>query len=202
MTILELDKFYFKKINQEYVNTYLDSFAPIVTDLHKQHWFLYYLLPTILIFWLFKEKLRAIKIILVLVLAIGVSDNLNSKVLKPLFERQRPTEVEPGAILRSKNHYGASFPSTHAANIATGATILSAVYFPLAPIYFLILFLIMWSRVYVGVHYPLDVLAGAAEGVLLGIIFYQIFKLLMKTKIKLKDLEPKKTKIKLKSKKK
>lgn len=183
MSLIDFDKHLYFKINQEITHPILDQIAPVITDLHKAKWFLLYILPALLLYWLLRDRLRAIKIFLILILAIGTSDTLTAKGLKPLFQRPRPNLVESNAILRTNKHAGTSFPSVHAANVATGAMLLSACYLQWSPLYFLILIVVMWSRVYVGVHYPLDVVGGAFVGFILGYIFYLIFRMLIKPKV-------------------
>jgi len=66
-----------------------------------------------------------------------------------------------------------SFPSAHAANAAAVAVVLTG-WYPRWRIAFGVLaFLIGYSRIYVGVHYPLDVLGGWALGILCGIVVLQ-----------------------------
>jgi undecaprenyl-diphosphatase len=83
--------------------------------------------------------------------------------------RDRPPKLypEPRALVHVP--HDASFPSGHAASSFACATML-AFYVPrAAPALFLLAAAIAWSRVYVGVHYPFDVLGGAVLGVLLAI---------------------------------
>ena len=83
---------------------------------------------------------------------------------KYLFNRARPfisdTEIAP--LIKTPS--SSSFPSGHAATAAAGAITLSAVYPSFAPALLLSGALVALSRIYLGVHYPFDVLAGLLIG--------------------------------------
>jgi undecaprenyl-diphosphatase len=107
-----------------------------------------------------------------LFLQVAVADfaaQLLSRALKQAIGRARPSTLfaEPKPLVHAP--HDASFPSGHAASSFACATIL-AFYAPrAAPAFFVLAAAIGWSRVYVGVHYPLDVLGGALLGVLIAI---------------------------------
>jgi len=91
-------------------------------------------------------------------------------LLKPLFARPRPFEVFPDIELLVPAASGWSFPSSHAATSAAAAALLWRRHaYPAARATFTALaVLIICSRVYVGVHYPLDILGGAALGLFMA----------------------------------
>jgi undecaprenyl-diphosphatase len=88
--------------------------------------------------------------------------------LKALVDRERPPSryAMPEPLVRVP--HDASFPSGHAATSFAAATILSFAWPRLAPFLVLLAAAVAFSRVYVGVHYPLDVLWGAALVVLIA----------------------------------
>ncbi|MGI8650909.1 MAG: phosphatase PAP2 family protein [Rubrobacter sp.] len=83
---------------------------------------------------------------------------------KSIFNRTRPFIHDKEILPLIKTPSSTSFPSGHSATAAAGATTLSVLYPPLAPLFCVLAFCVMLSRVYLGVHYPFDVLAGATIG--------------------------------------
>lgn len=105
-----------------------------------------------------------------LVCAAGVSD-LSSNLVKHAVHRQRPCrdpEVSGQVEYRIHVSGNRSFPSSHAANSASIATVLSLAYPPLAVPSAALALLVGASRVYGGVHYPSDVAAGWVLGMISG----------------------------------
>jgi undecaprenyl-diphosphatase len=90
--------------------------------------------------------------------------------VKDLFQRARPFEAHPQIHPLYVVH-SSSFPAGHAATAFAGATVLAFVVPRVAWLLYLIAALIGFSRVYVGVHYPTDVLGGAVIGVAVGLAF-------------------------------
>lgn len=99
------------------------------------------------------------------VLIADVIADLLAYVLRYAIGRPRPPSVYPEPTPLVGVPHGGSFPSGHAATSFACATALSFAAPRLAPAFFALAAAIAWSRVYVGVHYPLDVLGGAFLGV-------------------------------------
>ena len=117
-------------------------------------------------------------IFLGLVLLILFSDKISSTLIKPLFERLRPThEPTLDGLVHIVHNYrggGFSFVSSHAANsfafaVFTALLFKSRLY---SAIILLWAFFTGYSRIYLGVHYPLDVLGGAILGICIGYAVY------------------------------
>jgi membrane-associated phospholipid phosphatase len=99
-----------------------------------------------------------------LVLAIVLAHVTVDVVLKPALARSRPFDAILDARVVGARPTTYSFPSGHAAAAAAGAFVTSLMLPRAGALLWLLAALIAISRVYVGVHYPLDVIAGAALG--------------------------------------
>lgn len=103
--------------------------------------------------------------VLLIVLAVTIADVAGAQLLKPGLDRLRPCFALPEAtLLLPRQAHSPSFPSNHAANSFAAAVAL----FSVSPILgvggILIAGLITYSRLYLGVHYPSDLLGGALLG--------------------------------------
>lgn len=89
-------------------------------------------------------------------------------IIKSILKKERPALDEPGLEPLVDVPSSKSFPSSHAAMSFAAATVF--VYFrpSLWPLFYSLAFLVSWSRVYVGVHFPSDVLAGMMIGLASG----------------------------------
>jgi undecaprenyl-diphosphatase len=105
-----------------------------------------------------------------LVLALLLTQLVVDHAIKPLIARPRPFSALQSA--RVVGHYRPptfSFPSGHAAISFAAATVLTCALPRAGAIWFLLAALIAFSRVYIGVHYPLDITAGALIGCVVGV---------------------------------
>lgn len=88
---------------------------------------------------------------------------------KSIADRPRPYEAVSGAVLRQQPAHGSSFPSSHTA-VAFAVAIAAIPFLPRLGVLVALVYaaLVAWSRVFLGVHYPLDVLAGMGLGLMVG----------------------------------
>ena len=90
---------------------------------------------------------------------------LLAHVAKAIADRSRPYQVAADAVLRQQPAHGTSFPSSHTAvTLAVAIALVPFLARPLAAAGIGYAVLAGWSRVYLGVHYPLDILGGAGIG--------------------------------------
>jgi undecaprenyl-diphosphatase len=99
-----------------------------------------------------------------LALATVLGSDLAALGLKHLIGRERPYVASPLPEPLMTTQLDLSLPSGHAATSFAGATLLALVVPRLAVPFLALAAAIAWSRVYVGVHYPSDIVAGAALG--------------------------------------
>jgi undecaprenyl-diphosphatase len=103
-----------------------------------------------------------------LALAIGLAYVLVDLVLKPSIARSRPFDVLIDVRVLGSRPVTYSFPSGHACSAFAGAWVLTLMWPRVGALLWSMAAVIAFSRVYIGVHYPIDVLAGALLGVGIG----------------------------------
>jgi undecaprenyl-diphosphatase len=104
--------------------------------------------------------LRNVWVFVVVAAAVLAADGLAS-IVKVAVGEKRPNEPDPLITIPHSN----SFPSGHTATAFAGATALSFFYPRGSPAFFVLAAAIAYSRLYVGVHFPLDVAGGIVIGV-------------------------------------
>ena len=173
-SIQALDEQLFVLINQQLSAGWLDGIMSLAS--HHYFWIPVYAL---LVWWMWMQYQQRIWLpLLGILLVFGFSDSFSSKVLKPGIARERPFLNEklharlPDGPAGSK--YG--FVSSHAANtfgIYTFAALALGFKRRKWKVFLGIAALVAYSRVYLGVHYPGDVLSGALLGVMIALLVHK-----------------------------
>ena len=127
--------------------------------------------------WLQKVP-ACVMMIVVIGLAVGAADFIASGILKELVARPRPTRVpELEGVLHLVNDYRSGqygFVSSHAANTMAVALLFSLIWRNKIATFGLMLWVAAncYSRMYLGVHYPTDILGGLMVGALVAVVVY------------------------------
>lgn len=158
--LVGIDIALFRFGNQTLANPAGDWFFPFITEI--DYFYIPYslALAALMVF----GKKRGVVTVLLLLLAITLSDQISSSLIKPLVGRLRPCAVLDHVRLLVPCGPGKSFPSSHAVNNFMAAFLVGHFWPKARPWLFVWATLEAYSRVYVGVHYPSDILAGALLG--------------------------------------
>jgi len=118
----------------------------------------------------------------VAVLAADAAADVISLGLRDWIDRRRPPLVYPEPRPLVGVPHSGSFPSGHAATAFACATVIAWTAPRLAVPAFVLAAAISWSRIYVGVHWPLDVLGGAVLGVLVATALLMLARALRRSR--------------------
>ncbi len=157
--ILQLDEGIFYLLNTKLTSSFLDFFMPFITTKANFTWVILFTWLAVFIRGRREDRRALIVVIIVVLMSDFVADTL-----KHLIQRVRPCNALPDVQILVGCTKSFSFPSGHAANSFAAAVYLSYIYRRYAPIFFFLSIIIAYSRIYVGVHYPLDVVGGALVG--------------------------------------
>jgi undecaprenyl-diphosphatase len=163
-SIETIDRALFTLFNSTLKTGFLDVLMPFITE--DRNLFIIILLILASLFGLYRRRDRSG--LFTLILLIIISDGLVQR-LKELIGRARPCISLENAELLVGCSSSYSLPSGHATNIFAAMLFISFRYPKWAPLLMLFASVVAYSRVYVGVHYPADVAAGALFGSALAI---------------------------------
>jgi undecaprenyl-diphosphatase len=182
--LVDFDTYVFYKVNGGLKNSLLDVLMPFVTN--YRNW--YFVIPLIILLFIVRDWKKGLTTILLVIIAVSISDYLNSHIAKYFFGRLRPCNklpIETLNLIMGCPH-NPSFPSSHAVNIFALSTVLVYRHRRLLLPMLFIAVLVCLSRVYLGVHYPFDVIVGGICGILYGsvviFIYNQVIRKYEKTK--------------------
>ncbi len=172
--LLELDKTLLIFINRTLSNPVFDIIMPLFDRSAN------FVIPLLLV-WvilLAKDPKNRLKLAVLIPLVVILSDQTGS-FIKGFELRLRPWYGLGTDVIHHLGGSGGghkSFPSNHAANITGVAVIFSWLYNKYKLLFWTTAGVIMFSRVYIGVHYPSDVLAGAAIGFGYGTVLIVVWR--------------------------
>ena len=179
--LLELDRKLFLELNSSFHTPWLDQFMMFLSS--TMAWLPLYLFLVYLLIRMFRKDVWMI--LLAIALTVVIADQVTSSFMKPFFERLRPThEPDLRDLVNVVNQYRGGkygFASSHAANTFGIATLMWLVLIPWRrwmPLLFLWPLTVGYTRIYLGVHYPGDILVGYFIGFLAAIVSYLCWKLL------------------------
>ena len=184
MEILQqADTWLFQLVNLHWIHPAADDLMVFLTKPRLSgHIFVFAAL-----FMVVRRGWNGVAIVLLALLAVGLADWITSGVLKPLFQRTRPCFAIDDCRLLVSQSRSWSFASSHASNSAAVAAMIW-IFFSrgllvertFTAVMIVYAFLVAWSRMYVGVHYPSDILAGALVGVCCAALVYTVFAWIIK----------------------
>lgn len=178
-SLISIDHQLFYFINDTLSNAFLDAVMPYWRD--KKFWIPFYVLGLITI--VKKFKFSSIYWVLFVALTVGISDTVSSKIMKPTFERVRPCndeQMKKEARILVPCGKGFSFTSSHATNhFAVSVFVLltlGAYYKYIGPLMLVWAATISYGQVYVGAHFPLDILTGGILGSGIGYLVNYLYR--------------------------
>jgi len=179
ISILDVDQQIFQFINSDISNVVFDYLMPALRE--KLIWLPFYIFLVTFMFVNYRFSVAGIFVI-VLIVAIGISDVTSSRLIKNHVERLRPCNDPNLSVpvkLRVRCGNGYSFTSSHAANhfafvfflIYTLGRFYKKCRWPLI----IWAVLISVAQVYVGVHFPFDVIFGGLLGMAIGMLMALVY---------------------------
>lgn len=170
----------FLAINQGLSNVFFDWLMPVLRNPYT--WAPLYLF--IIVFCVRNYRNKGILIVLFILITFGIADALSSSVIKKSVKRIRPCndiEFKEEVAVRVRCGSGYSFTSSHATNhFAISMVLIMIFYRRWKSILWLALLwatLVSIAQVYVGVHYPLDIIGGALLGSAIGYLTGLVFRI-------------------------
>lgn len=156
---------------QEHIRTpFLDSVAAFLSDAFNGGILWFVLCGVLLLF----RKTRPAGVMVLM--AMGIAYFVGELGMKNIFCRLRPCDIDAGISLAVKNPASYSFPSGHTGSSFAAATALFLCNKKWGVPALVLAFIIGISRMYLFVHFPTDVIAGAVLGIISGIVAGAVFK--------------------------
>ena len=178
--LYSIDKTLFYFVNTMLANPIFDAVMPPLTDWNKS-WIGLSIFGVLWLLLVFKGGKKGRVVGAMLVVLVIFTDQFSSHILKPLFARPRPChDMADHVRLLVDCGSGFSFPSSHAVNNAGFAVFMSYYYRRWMWAFAMYAFLMCFSRVVVGVHYPSDVVGGAVIGAICAALLLYVLNNLVR----------------------
>lgn len=174
--LYSIDVYTFYAINHGLNNPAFTKFFSIITNVNN--WYITYIILLGILF--FNGGKRGKFAAIMILLLILVVDQTCARILKDYFARPRPCNALGDVITPLGCNGTYSFPSNHAANNFAAAMFFFRLYPNLKWVLFITAALIAFSRPYLGLHYPSDIIGGALIGIGFGYVFALIQTKLLK----------------------
>lgn len=178
--LIRLDTNVFLFLNDLH-NPFWDQVMWFITQ--KETW---YPLYALILFFVFRQyRWTGFWVFLAMALVVTLADQISVKVFKFGLERPRPSHNEAldGLIHIINNYRGGAygFVSSHAANTFGFATLTTRIFNQRWVVWALFIWatVVSYSRIYLGVHYPGDIIGGALLGIIIGYSVYLLYRYLM-----------------------
>lgn len=162
------------RINLYWANEFFDWLMPLLRN--KLTWLPLYV--TVASYLVYNFRWKGLGVLLVAAMCVGACNHISAEWMKPYYGQDRPCNqsvIKDHIVVRVHCGPGKSFPSAHATNHFGMAAFFSLFFLKVRK--WVIALLMIWAlsisyaQVYVGVHYPFDVVMGAAIGIVCGIPF-------------------------------
>jgi len=178
-SVFKIDYYFFRLINQQWNHPYADTLMILLRN--QYFWSPLYIF--LISYIILHHRKNAVKIIGLALFTFMITDLVSTQLLKAYIERPRPcwdwsAPTIARLLIPCSNSF--SFVSSHAANHFGISTFLFLAFRKTTgkshKLLFLWAFLVCYAQIYVGAHYPTDVLGGALLGTICGILVARLFK--------------------------
>lgn len=161
-------------------NPFMDELMWIISK--PTTWIPLYVLLLVLLWIKIKDWRKMVIILVGFAVAVGMSDFICSGILKPVVCRLRPTHDPNMPMLHLVHKYRGGlygFCSSHAANSMAVAMLFSLLYRKKIVTALLMVWvtIVCYSRIYLGVHFPTDIIAGLVIGCLLAVVTWLVLSI-------------------------